>query len=77
MKYAFACLDNGHYQEVNRTRIEANIWERDKLTSYYALNEIFTGEKHIGQTSSFCLKVDGVEMGRYRSSGLVISTGLS
>jgi NAD+ kinase len=40
-----------------------------------ALNEIFVAEKDIGKTSSYRLIVDHRYMGKFKSSGLIISTG--
>jgi NAD+ kinase len=39
------------------------------------LNEIFTAEKDVGKTSLYRLKADGKELGKFKSSGIIISTG--
>ena len=39
------------------------------------LNEIFAAEEDVGNTSIYKLKVDGRELGKYKSSGIIISTG--
>jgi len=39
------------------------------------LNEIFAAEKDVAMTSTFRLAVDGKETGKFKSSGILISTG--
>jgi len=39
------------------------------------LNEIFAAEKDTGKTSIYKLMVDGAELGKFKSSGIIISTG--
>lgn len=39
------------------------------------LNEIFVAEKDIGKTSIYKLKVDNEMLGKFKSSGVIISTG--
>lgn len=39
------------------------------------LNEIFVAEKDVGKTSIYRLKVDGKDLGKFKSSGIIISTG--
>lgn len=40
-----------------------------------SLNEIFVAEKDVGKTSIYRLRVDGHDLGKFKSSGLLISTG--
>jgi len=42
---------------------------------HLALNEIFTAEKEVAQTSIYSLNVDDDYIGKFKSSGLIISTG--
>lgn len=39
------------------------------------LNEIFVAEKDTGKTSIYKLAVDGEDLGKFKSSGIIISTG--
>jgi NAD+ kinase len=39
------------------------------------LNEIFVAEKEIGKTSIYRLFVDNEYLGKFKSSGIIISTG--
>ena len=41
----------------------------------YSLNEIFVAEENVSQTSVFRLGVDGRNVGKFKSSGLIIATG--
>ena len=41
----------------------------------YSLNEIFVAEENVSQTSVFRLGVDGRDVGKFKSSGLIIATG--
>lgn len=44
-------------------------------TSKLVLNEIFCAEKDTGKTSIYRLFVDGKDHGKFKSSGMIISTG--
>ena len=39
------------------------------------LNELFAAEKDVSTTSMYNLEVDGRNMGRFKSSGVIIATG--
>jgi NAD kinase len=39
------------------------------------LNEVFAAEKDVCQTSMYKVIVDGRDMGKFKSSGIIISTG--
>jgi len=39
------------------------------------LNEIFVAEADVGKTSIYKLGVDSRQLGKFKSSGLIISTG--
>jgi len=40
-----------------------------------SLNEVFAAEKDVSSTSSFRLTVDGKDIGKFKSSGIIMSTG--
>ncbi len=39
------------------------------------LNEVFAAEKDVSTTSIYRLEVDGKDMGKFKSSGVIIATG--
>ncbi len=39
------------------------------------LNEVFAAEKDVSTTSIYRLEVDGKDMGKFKSSGIIIATG--
>jgi hypothetical protein len=41
----------------------------------YALNEVFAAEKNVGRSSLYRLKADNQYIGKFYSSGILISTG--
>jgi NAD+ kinase len=46
-----------------------------EITNKLVLNEIFAAEKDTGKTSIYRLFVDHVDLGKFKSSGIIISTG--
>jgi NAD+ kinase len=46
-----------------------------EITNKLVLNEIFTAEKDTGKTSIYRLFVDDEDLGKFKSSGIIISTG--
>lgn len=44
-------------------------------TNKLCLNEIFAAEKDVSCTSMYRVSVDGRDMGKFKSSGLIIATG--
>lgn len=44
-------------------------------TEKLCLNEVFAAEKDVSCTSMYKLIVDGIDMGKFKSSGIIISTG--
>jgi hypothetical protein len=46
-----------------------------KTISKLCLNELFAAEKDVSCTSMYKLTVDGKDMGKFKSSGIIISTG--
>jgi NAD kinase len=43
--------------------------------SKLVLNEVFAAEKDVSTTSMYRLEVDGRDMGKFKSSGVIIATG--
>lgn len=41
----------------------------------FVLNEVFTAEKDTGSASRYRIRQDAIDMGVYKSSGLIIATG--
>jgi NAD+ kinase len=39
------------------------------------LNEVFVAEEDVGKTSIYKLIVDNKDMGKFKSSGVIVSTG--
>jgi NAD kinase len=39
------------------------------------LNEVFAAEKDVSTTSMYRLEVDGKDIGKFKSSGVIIATG--
>lgn len=46
-----------------------------EVVNKLVLNEIFAAEKDTGKTSIYKLIVDNVDYGKFKSSGIIISTG--
>lgn len=52
-----------------------NQTQQGKAISKLCLNEVFAAEKDVSCTSMYKLQVDGKDMGKFKSSGIIISTG--
>ena len=39
------------------------------------LNEVFCAERNLSEVSRYCIMKDGIDLGVFKSSGLIISTG--
>lgn len=46
-----------------------------KIIEKLFLNEIFLAEKDASKTSSYRLFTDGEDLGKFRSSGIIVSSG--
>ena len=46
-----------------------------EVTNKLVLNEVFAAEKDTGKTSIYKLIVDDEDLGKFKSSGIIISTG--
>ena len=73
MKY----LNRENFEFVYRQRLlfEMTSQITGKVSTALSLNEVFVAEKNVGNVSVFRTKVDGNYLGRFKSSGLIISTG--
>jgi NAD kinase len=49
--------------------------ETDVNKMHYVLNEVMTSEKDPSILSIYRLNVDGKDLGKFRSSGIIIATG--
>ena len=56
------------YEKIRNTEYE----EEEKML---ALNEIFVAEKDVSSASRYCIMKDGHDLGVFKSSGLIVSTG--
>ena len=73
----FDNLDKQNFEYFYRQRINFKIGNpmTGEVTNKLVLNEIFAAEKDTGKTSIYKLAVDNVELGKFKSSGIIISTG--
>ena len=49
--------------------------ERQDEQRALCLNEVFCAEEDVSSASRYCIQKDGVDMGVFKSSGLIVSTG--
>lgn len=73
----FRHFERENFEFFNRQRIQ---FQMDQQVTglkhrYLSLNEIFVAEKEVAQTSIFSLEVNNEYIGKFKSSGLIISTG--
>ena len=77
VKRVFEKLNTGMFSYFNRHRglfsMENPITK--SYTNRLVLNEVFVAEKDVAQTSCYRLTVDNKDMGKFKSSGLIIATG--
>ena len=52
-----------------------NCWEEDSPENYLVLNEVMASEKDASQVSMYRLNVDDRDLGKFKSSGIIIATG--
>jgi NAD kinase len=67
--------DQFSYFYRTRALFELENKEKDLQVRQLCLNEIFAAEKDVSCTSMYKLVVDGMDMGKFKSSGIIISTG--
>jgi NAD+ kinase len=70
-------LDRENFEMKYRQRL---LFEMESATSgqnkrQLALNEVFVAEKNVGASSIYRISVDGDYIGKFKSSGMIISTG--
>lgn len=70
-------LERGNFKfdYKNRIRIQCKSQISESVKTTYALNEVFVAEKNLGSSTIFRLKADDSYLGKFKSSGLIISTG--
>ena len=72
-------LLNDAAEEFYRTRISTKIVTEtgghDQCREFNTLNEICLSEGNIGKATSYLMKVDGKNLGKVKSSGILLSTG--
>jgi len=71
----FHNLEKENFEYFYRTRVNFHTHQDDKVINKLALNEVFCAEKDVANISIYELDVDGENLGRFKSSGLIISTG--
>ena len=73
----FECLQHKKFEFYNRSRALFSI--ENPITMQYTnklcLNEVFAAEKDVSSTSMYRLNVDEKDLGKFKSSGILISTG--
>ena len=70
-------MQKGDYSEFYRSRALFNMENpvTGVSTSRLCLNEVFAAEKDVSCTSMYRITVDGRDMGKFKSSGIIIATG--
>lgn len=70
-------LEKENFEYFYRQRINFSMESpmTGEITNKLVLNEIFTAEKDTGKTSIYRLFVDKEDLGKFKSSGIIISTG--
>ena len=70
-------LVSGKFDFYYRTRalLEIDCPMQSLKKQKLSLNEIFAAEKDVSNTSMYKLIIDGKDMGKFKSSGIIISTG--
>jgi NAD+ kinase len=58
-----------------RAQFEIDNPMQGTTTTKLCLNEVFAAEKDVSCTSMYKLQVDDKDMGKFKSSGIIISTG--
>ena len=73
----FDNLDKENFEYFYRQRLNFSIENplTGETTNKLVLNEIFAAEKDTGKTSIYRLFVDHEDLGKFKSSGIIISTG--
>lgn len=56
------------YERIRKCEMQAE-------SKLLCLNEVFCAEKKVSEVSRYCIEKDGEDIGVFKSSGLIISTG--
>jgi NAD+ kinase len=70
-------MDGINFEYFYRTRALFRLEkvQTEEVETRLCLNEVFAAEKDVSTTSVYALNVDDKDMGRFKSSGIIISTG--
>lgn len=69
-------MDRANFEFKYRQRLLFEIKTQEKETKQMmGLNEVFVAEKNVGASSHYRISVDGDYIGKFKSSGLIISSG--
>ena len=77
----FSQLEDEKFNFVSRERLNCRITPQAKSgqvrepVDMLSLNEVFIAEKDASKISSYKLNADGIDLGSFKSSGIIISTG--
>jgi NAD kinase len=77
IKSIFEHLEQQNFEYFYRQRLNFQMdspW-LEKPVQKLILNELFVAEKDVGKTSIYRLEVDDVYLGKFKSSGIIVSTG--
>ena len=70
------CIERENFEYFYRQRLLLEMKDDSgKKHKKYSLNEIFVAEENVSQTSIFHFGVDKKQVGKFKSSGLLIATG--
>ena len=64
--------EESHYDGEHVTILKE---QEQRITNKLLLNEMFMAEKDASKTSTYRIEADGEDIGRFKSSGVIISTG--
>ncbi len=70
-------LQSGHYSYIFRNRAQFTCEHpvTNIVTKKLCLNEVFAAEKDVSCTSMYRVIIEGRDMGKFKSSGIIIATG--
>ena len=77
----FQQLEEGSFEWMHRQRMNCKIIpsrinsSSKKEQNILMLNEAFLAEKDSSKVSQYKVNVDGIDIGRFKSSGIIVSTG--
>ncbi len=71
----FSELEMNNFEYFYRTRLSLNIKTSTSSINHLVLNEVFAAEINPGKTSIYSFDIDGRDLGKFKSSGIIISSG--